>query len=89
MTTHLPLRPTWDCIDCRRPWPCQEYKSFRLSIGRLGELTRDLAAFLDPMIEDLVQPGDVAMGQIIHERVIAWTRPDVTVGPPPGYARRL
>lgn len=89
MTTHMPLRPTWNCIDCAGPWPCPDYKAFRMSIGRLDEMTREQAAYLDPMIDDLVQPGDVAMAQVLHERVIAWTRADVKVGPPPGFTRTM
>lgn len=73
---HLPQRPTWDCLACEQPWPCDpareqlvtEFQHMRYS------LTAYMAGQYGRALEDLRQSLAADIPPDLHERFFAWTR---------------
>ena len=72
MTTgeHRPHRPSWDCLSCGRPWPCDPARE-------------DLAAQLDAIslamyawqcLEEAAGELPATPPQELFDRFIRWTR---------------
>jgi hypothetical protein len=40
MTQHVPAVPSWDCLSCRHPWPCDPRRAelIRAYVGRTAAL---------------------------------------------------
>ncbi len=71
MSEHLPGRPTWDCLSCDKPWPCDPARE------RMAAESPDVASLAFLMtryLEDYAQevqpwpPGEA------YDRFIGWVR---------------
>jgi len=76
---HWPTRPDWDCMACRRPWPCYIAK-VQLTAEFTGERTRlriYLAAQMCAAIDDCSAPGGGHLkADGLYERFLLWTQKD-------------
>lgn len=74
---HAPQRPSWDCGDCREPWPCSPA---RVGLGETYAKDRvGLAVYMGMQLEHAAgEIGHVAPKEL-WERFLAWTRPHVAV----------
>jgi hypothetical protein len=71
---HLPQRPSWDCLACEQPWPCDparehlttefRWMRFSLSVYMAGQYSSAL--------RDLGPTANIPPD--LHERFFAWTR---------------
>ncbi|TDO40675.1 hypothetical protein C8E87_4394 [Paractinoplanes brasiliensis] len=67
---HHPGRPSWDCLACGKPWPCDPAReALALELGRTP-LAMYLCAHLHEAARDMptTSPGE------LYERFLAWTR---------------
>ena len=66
---HLAQRPSWDCLTCGKPWPCDPAR------GRMaGEMDQvQLAMYAGTLLEHVAadQPGMPAAE--MFDRFLAWT----------------
>jgi hypothetical protein len=78
---HLPGRPSWDCLACGRPWPCDparealavEFLGHRLGLAvYLGAQFAGAAEDLDAMAR--FEPAD------LYDRILSWLNPAVRTG---------
>lgn len=70
MTEHVAERPSWDCLNCGKPWPCDPARE--ALAAELGSV--QLAMYLWTNLEEAA--GDL-IGMPVAEafdRFIAWTR---------------
>jgi hypothetical protein len=70
MIDHIAERPSWDCVACGKPWPCDPARK-----ALTAEMNRvQLAMYLWGNLEEAV--GDVPGMPVAeaYERFIAWTR---------------
>lgn len=76
LAVHTPVRPSWDCRMCGKPWPCPQamadlraeswpYPS-ALKIYMSGQM---FAALEDLSVSDVLRSAE------IYERFLAWTNP--------------
>lgn len=76
MSTHVPMRPSWVCAGCSRPWPCLTRQQQLLA--EYARTRASLAIYLISMFvaaaEDM---PDAAVGPL-HQRFLGWMG-----GPPP------
>lgn len=69
---HLPVRSTWDCDTCGRPWPCDAARE-RLAAEYRGRHTA-LTILMWQYFEDYARgAGPGPLGEA-YERFIGWTR---------------
>jgi hypothetical protein len=68
---HQPLRPSWDCAACGRPWPCQPAREAltRQYRGRGTWLTMYMLAHMTMAAADM----PTAAYAELSERFINWT----------------
>lgn len=73
-TAHLPERPSWDCLACGKPWPCDPARDALRSEMDLISLSIYMWARIDEAVEDLPDgpPGE------LFQRFLRWTRPPST-----------
>lgn len=67
---HQPHRPSWDCLACGRPWPCDPAReALAGTLDRIG-----LAMHAWDRLEEaaLELPGSTS--KELFERFLAWTR---------------
>jgi hypothetical protein len=72
VTGHVPLRPSWQCAECSRPWPCEirreqladEFEPFPVTLVLL------MAAWFVDAAEDLA--GE-PVGEL-YDRFVGWAR---------------
>lgn len=66
---HTPAHRTWDCTECRQPWPCADRRARFLDDyqGQLRQLRAVLALFFIDATEDLTEPVEQ-----LHERFVGW-----------------
>jgi hypothetical protein len=70
---HLPGRPSWDCLACARPWPCDPARE-ALAVEFLGHRL-GLALYLGVQFTEAVEDLDLSGHQSaeLHERFLSWT----------------
>lgn len=73
---HLGVRPSWDCVACGNPWPCEDAKERLLKEfhGQPSGLAIYLSAQLNDAFEDLTRrtpypPPD------LYDRFLSWIHP--------------
>lgn len=74
-TGHSPVRPSWACLACARPWPCpdakvdldEQYARFR------SGLLLYLASSLADAAADLALPGGTPAPEL-YERFMSWAK---------------
>lgn len=74
MEGHLPKRPTWECGNCGRPWPCAKAQN-ELSLeyqGNRSSLLLYLALLRWSAFDDFAADG--ATSPEIDDRFFAWLR---------------
>jgi hypothetical protein len=66
---HDPHRPTWDCLGCGKPWPCDPAREEMAGENRITRAIL-MSMMLDKAAGDMptAAPGE------LYERFIAWTR---------------
>ncbi|GIF39034.1 hypothetical protein BC793_106243 [Actinoplanes xinjiangensis] len=69
VTVHTPHRPSWDCLVCHEPWPCDPARD---------ELRADhdhvqVAVYMWQQLEDAVHDLPPAPAVVFFERFIKWT----------------
>jgi hypothetical protein len=75
---HLPLRSSWDCDTCGRPWPCDPARE-RLAVEHVSRPTV-LAMLMWQYLEDYSRDaGPGPLGEA-YERFLSWTRQGDTGG---------
>jgi hypothetical protein len=77
LTHHLPVRPSWACRHCARPWPCSPGRS-DLAVefgGRPALLLYYMSAHVVAFTGDLAQRGLLPEAEHIYPRFIDWVRP--------------
>lgn len=76
MTEHLPHRPTWDCLACERPWPCDPARERLISEFRRHRysLTAYMAGHYGSALNDMAGPSAADIPPDLHERFFSWTR---------------
>ncbi|MDQ1722491.1 MAG: hypothetical protein QOI26_2225 [Pseudonocardiales bacterium] len=76
MTRHLPVRPSWACRDCARPWPCSVgRRELAVEFSRrpallLHYMSAQVVAFTD----DLSERGLLPEAEHVFPRFIDWVR---------------
>lgn len=71
MSEHLAKRPSWDCLACGKPWPCDPAREHLAAMHSPTRLAMLQWGNLEDAAGDL--PGmPVAEA---YDRFIAWTRP--------------
>jgi len=70
---HMPVRPSWSCQECGRPWPCPTKKSDLAAEyrGARSALRIYLALFLVDAIDDFGQQHGGAVPDL-HARFLRW-----------------
>lgn len=70
MIGHRPHRPSWDCLACGRPWPCDPARE-----GLAARLDRiALAMCMWDELESAAGDMPTAAPSELFERFISWTR---------------
>jgi hypothetical protein len=67
---HTPCRPSWECLACGRPWPCdpaRETLSLAMDFFQL-------AMFMWDKLEESVVDDPGSPWQEVYERFIKWIR---------------
>lgn len=74
VSTHLPMRPGWNCVGCGAAWPCPSARAqLRAEYdGALVSLAMYLGRCFVEAAEDLPQQP----AGCLHERFVGWIRPD-------------
>jgi hypothetical protein len=67
---HLPERPSWDCLSCGKPWPCDPAREEL--VGRLDRIGLAMYAW-DRLEEAAGELPQAPVGELF-ERFLAWTR---------------
>lgn len=67
---HAPARPSWDCADCGRQWPCAIAKRRLLTDTPPASLGLYLGMQLEAAVRDLPDVGPVDL----HRRFLGWIR---------------
>ncbi|MEV6599349.1 hypothetical protein AB0M36_21210 [Actinoplanes sp. NPDC051346] len=68
-SVHTPDKPSWDCLACGRPWPCDPAREALSS-----EMDRvRLAVFMWEALEEAVRDLPPTPFTEIVERFLAWT----------------
>ena len=72
MTTgeHLPHRPSWDCLSCGRPWPCDPAREELAA--RLDGVA--LAIYVWDRLEEAAGELPPTPSQELFDRFLRWTR---------------
>lgn len=70
MIDHTPARPSWDCLACGRPWPCDPARE---------QLTRrydgiGLAVYAWDRLEEAAGDLNGVPAEELFTRFLAWTR---------------
>ena len=69
---HLPARPSWDCVACGRPWPCDPAREHLVSSTESAtSLTVYMYGYFQEANTQLPPP---APPDELYERFLAWTR---------------
>ncbi|RZU48585.1 hypothetical protein EV385_0302 [Krasilnikovia cinnamomea] len=68
---HLPIRPSWTCVACSQPWPCDPARR-HLATGTGGGTA--LAVLMARYFEDFCRDRRDAPLHVAFERFLAWTR---------------
>jgi hypothetical protein len=68
-TEHSPARPSWDCLSCGRPWPCDPARE---------ELSRhngrvDLAVTMWDYLEEAARDMPQTPASELFDRFLRWT----------------
>ncbi len=66
---HLPDRPWWDCVVCRRPWPCDTARERLAQV--YGRTT--LPIFMVDRLVEAVRDGPTMPPSELFERFLSWT----------------
>ena len=69
-TAHIAERPSWDCVACGRPWPCDPARAALAAEFDLVGLAMYAWGTLEEAVGDL---PDLAVDEAF-ERFLAWTR---------------
>lgn len=79
MSEHTPDRPTWNCRNCRAPWPCPPART-RL-MAELDSIALAMYAWI--CLEEAA--GDLTTATPVHlfQRFLHWTRPAPEPATPP------
>ena len=67
---HEPSRPSWDCLTCGRPWPCDPARE-HLTLVHHGPT---LAIMATDRLLQATQDMPTASPNELFERFLAWTR---------------
>ena len=67
---HPPHRPTWDCLACGRPWPCDPAREHLKA--QMPPLS--LAMFAWACLEEAAGDLQAVTPTELFERFLAWTR---------------
>jgi len=67
---HPPSRPSWDCANCGKPWPCPAAREQLAAEMANTNLAMWMATTMVHAAEDVpaISPSE------LYERFIAWTR---------------
>jgi hypothetical protein len=73
---HLPIRPSWECRACARPWPCAAAKGDLGAefVGHPALLFYYMAAQMVAFVEDLSLRGEHPTPNSMYPRVVGWIR---------------
>lgn len=66
---HVAHRPSWDCLACGKPWPCDPAREELRTEMDLVQL----AIYMWANLEEAVGDMPVSMGDMF-DRFISWTR---------------
>jgi hypothetical protein len=66
---HWPRRPSWDCLRCARPWPCDPARE---SLAHDDANTRNI--YLSIQMEQATEDMPTAPADDLYERFLGWTR---------------
>jgi hypothetical protein len=67
--THTPERPSWDCLACGQPWPCDPAREeLKAELDRVS-----LAIYMWNRLEESVRDLPPTPPAEIFERFIKWT----------------
>ena len=69
MSFHTPQRPTWNCLACEKPWPCDQA---RADLKADHDRTQ-AAIYMWQQLEEAVHDLPPAPAAQIFERFIKWT----------------
>lgn len=69
MSEHVPHRPTWDCLCCGKPWPCDPAREALMQEGNGATRGIYLSVQLTVALQDL---PTTPSGEL-YERFFAWT----------------
>ncbi len=67
---HQPRRPSWDCLACRQPWPCDPARE-RL---RLLYVRTTLSILMVDRLQEAVHDLPTTAPSELFDRFLAWTR---------------
>jgi hypothetical protein len=67
---HAAERPSWDCLSCGRPWPCDPAREHLAS--RLGSVA--LAVHMWEWLDEAVGDLRALPASELFERFLSWTR---------------
>lgn len=67
---HQPARPSWDCVACGRPWPCDPAREHLA--GRLDAI--GLAMYAWDRLEEAAGELPNVPAEELFARFLAWTR---------------
>lgn len=68
---HVPLRPSWDCAACGRPWPCAPARE---ALAREMDVVQ-MAGHLWSQLEEAAGEIPGATAGDLFDRFLAWTGP--------------
>lgn len=70
MSEHLPGRPSWDCLACGKPWPCDPAREYLATTMPRTQLCLYAAARFGDALEDL----PTAPVSELYDRFLSWIR---------------
>jgi hypothetical protein len=70
VTDHIAHRPTWDCRQCRKPWPCDPAREAFMATMNRVERAVLMWVYLEAAAEEI---RDMPLDEIFA-RFIRWTR---------------
>lgn len=74
---HLPDRPSFNCLSCGKPWPCDPAREHLAASMTSTPLTLYMYAFFEQATAQ--EPPPAPAGEL-YERMLAWTRVRPTTG---------
>jgi hypothetical protein len=69
-TEHVPSRPSWECLACENPWPCDPVREELM----LTHTPTERAIYLWAMLEDAILELPPASYRYLTGRFLTWDR---------------